>query len=249
MNRRVFLAAVAASANGLAGCTSDPTDRTTMEHSPTPQTATESDRTERPIASRTRTATVDPNAALAQRGRPTDICTLDRKQLGIEAIVTPTFDADWTGYDTANYGGELDATEMVVGLEHDGQARAYPVRVLWEHEVVNDTFGDPIVVTFCSLCSSGMVAERTVDDRTVVFGVSGQLWTPPGAETAASREDGRIFGAGLNDRKSTPVPDRDRNLVMYDSPTGSYWSQLLATAICGPHRGARLPIVPSTVAS
>jgi hypothetical protein len=36
---------------------------------------------------------------------------------------------------------------------------------------------------------------------------------------------------------------------MYDRATGSYWSQILATAICGPMTDTELAIVPSTVAT
>jgi hypothetical protein len=37
------------------------------------------------------------------------------------------------------------------------------------------------------------------------------------------------------------------NLVMVDDATGSYWSQLLARAICGPRAGDSLRIRPSTL--
>lgn len=37
------------------------------------------------------------------------------------------------------------------------------------------------------------------------------------------------------------------NLLMFDSATGSYWSQLLARAICGPRTGDSLTLIPSTV--
>lgn len=39
------------------------------------------------------------------------------------------------------------------------------------------------------------------------------------------------------------------NLVLYDAATGSYWSQILVRAICGPRRGDDLEIAPSTVAT
>lgn len=54
--------------------------------------------------------------------------------------------------------------------------RAYPVRILHYHEIVNDEFGDdPIAVTWCPLCGSAVAYERTVGDRTLTFGVSGKL--------------------------------------------------------------------------
>ncbi|MBI4202673.1 MAG: DUF3179 domain-containing protein [Chloroflexi bacterium] len=43
----------------------------------------------------------------------------------------------------------LPADDLVLGLELEGQARAYPVRMLWFHHIVNDRVGErPILVTY-----------------------------------------------------------------------------------------------------
>ena len=56
------------------------------------------------------------------------------------------------------------------------QGRAYPIRYLMWHEIVNDTAdGVPVAVTFCPLCNTGMVFDRRADDRVLAFGVSGKL--------------------------------------------------------------------------
>jgi hypothetical protein len=45
-------------------------------------------------------------------------------------------------------------------------ARAYPLRVLIWHEIVNDTMGGlPVVVTYCPLCNSALVLERRLARR------------------------------------------------------------------------------------
>jgi len=54
--------------------------------------------------------------------------------------------------------------------------RAYPIRILGSHEVVNDVVeGRPIAVTWCPICGSAAVYDRRVDGRTLTFGVSGVL--------------------------------------------------------------------------
>jgi len=69
-----------------------------------------------------------------------------------------------------------DADDEVVAIERGGEARAYPVRILNYHEIVNDDFGgDPVAVTWCPLCGSAVVYDRRVDGRTLTFGVSGKL--------------------------------------------------------------------------
>jgi hypothetical protein len=98
-------------------------------------------------------------------------------QDGIPAIVEPAFAPDWSGLDPEGIeDSTLPDETAVVGVERDGAARAYPLRVLDWHEVVNDHFGGPIAVTYCVLCGSSVVIERVVAGDPTIFGVSGRLW-------------------------------------------------------------------------
>ena len=71
----------------------------------------------------------------------------------------------------------LAAREPVIALEIEGQVpRAYPIRYLTWHEIVNDTVGDiPVAVTFCPLCNSGITFDRRTDAGVLSFGVTGKL--------------------------------------------------------------------------
>jgi hypothetical protein len=71
----------------------------------------------------------------------------------------------------------IGAREPVITVEIDGQIpRAYPVRYLTWHEIVNDRIGGiPVAVTFCPLCNSGMTFDRRAAGRVLSFGVSGKL--------------------------------------------------------------------------
>ncbi len=61
---------------------------------------------------------------------------------GIPAILEPLFVE-------ANQAGFLEAEDEVIGVVINGKAKAYPIKILTWHEVVNDRLGgDPIVVTF-----------------------------------------------------------------------------------------------------
>ncbi|MBL0715971.1 MAG: DUF3179 domain-containing protein, partial [Desulfosarcina sp.] len=56
-------------------------------------------------------------------------------------------------------------------------ARAYPIKILNYHEVVNDRVGGvPLAVTFCPLTQSVLVFLRSVAGQEVTFGVSGCLY-------------------------------------------------------------------------
>lgn len=73
--------------------------------------------------------------------------------------------------------GFLNPDDIVIGMEVDGDARAYPFRILIWHEIVNDTVGGrPVAVTYCPLCGTAMVFDRRYRDRTLTFGVSGLLY-------------------------------------------------------------------------
>ncbi|RIA55588.1 DUF3179 domain-containing protein [Dichotomicrobium thermohalophilum] len=88
---------------------------------------------------------------------------------GIPSIDEPKFQpvADET---------EVAANEPVIGLEINGDARAYPLRILIWHEIVNDTVGgEPVAVTYCPLCNSAVVFKRAVKGETTTFGTTGKL--------------------------------------------------------------------------
>jgi hypothetical protein len=72
--------------------------------------------------------------------------------------------------------GDLAATEPVIGLVVAGDARAYPLRILIRHEIVNDTVGGvPVAVTYCPLCNSAVVFDRRVAGEATEFGTTGKL--------------------------------------------------------------------------
>jgi len=89
---------------------------------------------------------------------------------GIPAIDRPK-------YLTASSETRLAAREPVITLEIAGQVpRAYPIRYLTWHEIVNDVVGKvPVTVTFCPLCNSAVVFDGRLDGRVYTFGVSGKL--------------------------------------------------------------------------
>ena len=88
---------------------------------------------------------------------------------GIPAIDDPKFIP-------ANYVDFLSPSDRVLGLELEGVAKAYPLKILDRHEIVNDWFlKSPIVITYCPLCGSGIAFDANIDGRKS-FSVSGLLY-------------------------------------------------------------------------
>lgn len=71
----------------------------------------------------------------------------------------------------------IKSREPVITVEVEGaRPRAYPIRYLTWHEIVNDTVGGiPVAVTFCPLCNSGITFDRRVRGQVLSFGVTGKL--------------------------------------------------------------------------
>ena len=89
---------------------------------------------------------------------------------GIPSIDNPQF-VDST---EAHFMSESD---VVIGLEINGDARAYPLFILVWHEIVNDKVGEvPVAVTYCPLCYTNQVFLRTINNQEVEFGTSGKLY-------------------------------------------------------------------------
>jgi hypothetical protein len=234
MRRRDLL--LAAASIGLAGCAAPVLDSGSTGGESEPEDANASGGSG---ADDGANATIDA-PTLAEQGTPRTICEEPISPDGIRAIGKPAFGppGEWP-VDPDGYRPLTDE-RTVIGIEVDGTARAYPLTILNVHEIVNDSLGGPMIVTYCPICRSGMVADRRIDGETATFDVSGLLWKPPRINTAASEADDRVF----SDREEGV--GNNGNLVMYDDLTGSYWSQLLAQAICGPMAERRLSIRPAT---
>jgi len=67
--------------------------------------------------------------------------------------------------------------DRVLGVVINGEARAYPIPILWWHEIINDNLGgSPIALTYCPLTGSGLVFDPFVDGDFRTFGTSGLLY-------------------------------------------------------------------------
>lgn len=147
----------------LAGCTSGVDPGSEEE----PATTAESSATEStpitdgvaPTATETLTLQREPSEfeSLAVSGGP--------PKDGIPSIDEPSF----IGPDGTDF---LDPGDPVFGVALNGEIKAYPQKILVQHEIVNDRLGDlPVTVTYCPLTGTVQGFER----GETTFGVSGRL--------------------------------------------------------------------------
>ena len=97
---------------------------------------------------------------------------------GLTRLVDPTrlFPAlDGPPARPAEHAG-IGGNALVVGVEAGDGARAYHLDTLAPHHLINDVLGgEPVLVSYCPLCRSGVVFDPRVDGRRLTFRVAG-LW-------------------------------------------------------------------------
>ena len=114
----------------------------------------------------------------------------------------------------------LPGNEPVIALAVNGVARAYPLRIMTWHEIVNDEIGGvPVIVTYCPLCNTAIVYDRRIPGMkgAPTFGTSGMLY--------------------------------NSNLIMYDRASESWWQQFTGTGIVGRFTGVHLKPLPARLES
>ncbi|WP_323191882.1 DUF3179 domain-containing protein [Halostella sp. PRR32] len=130
------------------------------------------------------------------------------------------------------YDGDPD--DRVVALTDATPPKAYPVRYLHYHEIVNDVIatpeGDrPVAVTWCPLCGSAVVYDREVGRGTSVD-------SPMGSDGGS-----KVSTFGVSGKLA------DDDLVMYDRETESEWKQSSGEAIAGVLAGESLQVLPAAM--
>lgn len=138
-----------------------------------------------------------PRSELLPGGPPRD---------GIPALTDPAF-VPAAG---ARFMGDQD---RVIGVHLAGIAKAYPIRIMNWHEIVNDRFaGQPVAVTYCPLCYTGVAFRAEHGGRRQHFGVSGLLYNSDvvlydrETESLWSQLLGRAISGPLAGARLEPIP-------------------------------------------
>lgn len=142
----------------------------------------------------------------------------DYRQLRRRDAITPIYDAVFVGPDATNFPDD----ELVIGLNINGDARAYPAGILYNREMVNDTVGGvPVLVTWCPLCYTALAHDRRVGDRAVVFGNQGALYK--GAMTWYDHGTGSVWSQPLGEAIGGPMVGQDLTLLPSQLTTLGQW--------------------------
>ncbi len=122
-----------------------------------------------------------------------------------------------------------DPGDMLLAVNLNGQARAYPIRYLGYHHIINDIVGgEPIAITYCTLCHTGLVWSRIVDGRTLYFhlgGINNGNALLRDAETSSiwQQSTGECIFGPLRGRRLTLVSANELTLALWrdENPNGT----------------------------
>ena len=126
---------------------------------------------------------------------------------GIPSILYPEF------LTVAEAKGFLTDDDRVLALAVDGAAKAYPIKIMNWHEVVNDSFNKRrVFITYCPLCGSGIAFDAEINGKHLVFGVSGLLYNSDllfydyGTESLWSQIEMKAITGRMSGTKLKPIP-------------------------------------------
>ena len=116
---------------------------------------------------------------------------------------------------------KVDPDDKVLAVRVGQEARAYPIRTMGYHHIVNDTVGGrAIAVTYCTLCHTGMVWGRVVDGTTLHFRLAG---INNGNALLRDEQTGTIWQQSTGEAIFGPLKGRQLELVPSDELTFALW--------------------------
>jgi hypothetical protein len=106
----------------------------------------------------------------------------------------------------------ISDNELVMFIDYMGIKRIYPLQIMVWHEIVNDIIAnEPVLITYCPLCGSGIAYERKINGEEVEFGTSGKLYNSNlvmydrKTNSYWSQIDGLAIVGDLTGTKLTPI--------------------------------------------
>jgi hypothetical protein len=114
---------------------------------------------------------------------------------------------------------KVDTARLVVGIDVDGQARAFPIQFIGYHHQVRDTVaGKPVMVSYCTVCRTGRVFSPVVDGRSETFRLVGMDHFNAMFEDASTHSwwrqaNGEAIAGPSKGKSLTEIPSRQVTLA------------------------------------
>ena len=130
------------------------------------------------------------------------------------ALLAPDF------ISVAEAGSQYADNARFLVLKMDGIVKAYSVKDLTKHEVVNDEInGKPVMAAYCILADLGAIYDRNLGGKPFTFALSGYTYYDP------------------------DVWEGMDGFVLWDRETESLWWPLIGQSVSGPMKGTPMKVL------
>lgn len=116
---------------------------------------------------------------------------------------------------------KIDSSRLVIGVELNGEAKAYPIQLIGYHHQVRDSVGGtPVMVTYCTVCRTGRVFSPFVDGNLETFRLVGMdhfnaMFEDKSTHSWWRQVSGEAITGPLKGKKLDELPSRQMSLASW----------------------------------
>jgi hypothetical protein len=126
-----------------------------------------------------------------------------------------------TKYFSGEKGNTIDRNKLVIGIEINGEARAYPIQLIGYHHQVRDTVGNtPVMITYCTVCRTGRVYSPFVNGKPETFRLVGMdhfnaMFEDQSTKSWWRQVSGEAIAGPLKGSQLEEIPSRQASLASW----------------------------------
>ena len=124
-------------------------------------------------------------------------------------------------------GNKVDTNQLVIGISMNGEAKAYPIQIIGYHHQVKDSLGgQPVMVTYCTVCRTGRVFSPFIRNKYQLFRLVGMdhfnaMFEDEESKTWWRQVNGEAIAGPLKGMKLQELPSAQMRLGSWirENPT------------------------------
>ncbi|MBV9987527.1 MAG: DUF3179 domain-containing protein [Chitinophagaceae bacterium] len=115
----------------------------------------------------------------------------------------------------------VPADKLVIGVALNGEAKAYPIQFIGYHHQVADTVGgQPVIITYCTVCRTGRVYSPTVNGKPETFRLVGMdhfnaMFEDAGTKSWWRQVTGEAIAGPLKGAVLREIPSQQMSLTAW----------------------------------
>jgi len=118
-------------------------------------------------------------------------------------------------------GNTVDSNKLVIGININGESRAYPIQIIGYHHQVKDTVGKlPVMITYCTVCRTGRVYSPVVNGKLEKFRLVGMdhfnaMFEDETTKSWWQQATGEVIAGPLKGYRLEEIPSHQASLASW----------------------------------